>query len=82
MAIRFGYYLESVRQNFTNQRDTAARWCVTWRGTNEPGDGGTNMWSIYRSQGKTFYFVIDENRDTKDRYYMSALQKTSGTRDG
>lgn len=75
MSVRFGYYLEAIREPISKHFLTADRWCVTWRGTREPGDGGTNMWSSYRTQGKTFYFVIDESRDPGDRYYMGALQR-------
>lgn len=82
MAVRYGYYLEQIRRGFSNEFGTNSRWCVTWRGTREEGDGGTNMWSSYRTQGKTFYFVIDLNKDTKDRYYMSALERYPASRDG
>jgi hypothetical protein len=65
-------------------------WCVTWRGNeaveyvsyDENGRGvgaplytqSSNMYGTYRRQGKTFYFVIDESKDTTNKYYMSALQ--------
>ena len=66
-------------------------WCVTWRGNNfseyetydENGVGvgrplfthGGNLYGSYRKEGRTFYFVIDENKDKNDQYYMSALQR-------
>jgi hypothetical protein len=44
--------------------------------------GKSNMWGNYRSQGRSFYFVIDENKDPKDRYYMSALQRVTDRASG
>jgi hypothetical protein len=66
-------------------------WCVTWRGNSfseyptydENGDGqgkplfthGGNLYGSYRREGRTFFFIIDENKSQDDRYYMGALQK-------
>ena len=63
----FGFYVEYINKVQTSRN---AYWCVTWR-----PDEGSNRWETYRSQDKTFYFVIDSNRDEKtDRFYLSALQ--------
>ena len=66
-------------------------WCVTWRGRdfseypeydeNNVGIGrpllthGGNLYGSYRREGRTFFFVIDDNRPELDKYHFSALQK-------
>jgi hypothetical protein len=78
-------YLQNVGRMVVN-----APWCVTWRGGDvkeyrEDENGkeygapifshGGNMYGSYRKgSNRTFYFVIDESKDTLDKYYMSALQ--------
>jgi hypothetical protein len=75
MSIRFGYYAEAVNKE---QGGGIQSWCVTWRG----GGMGENRWGSYRDT-RTFYFVIDENRDPKkDRYYLGALQRVTGNANG
>lgn len=78
MSIRYGYYMHTVYktamgygEDYSN-RDISP-WCVTWR----PDMNKSNMWGNYRSQGRSFYFVIDENKPPRDRYYMSALQRVT-----
>jgi hemin uptake protein HemP len=75
MSIRYGYYYHTVFKNAIGRPDASDReispWCVTWR----PDMGKSNMWGNYRSQGRSFYFVIDENKSVDDQYYMSALQR-------
>ena len=73
-AIKFGYYAESINNNIHGSN---AVWCVTWRNQH-----GSNRWSNYRGMGRTFYFVIDESRSTSDKYYLSALQKSTNTHSG
>ena len=36
---------------------------------------GGNLYGSYRREGRTFYFVIDDNRPELDRYHFGALQK-------
>lgn len=44
------------------------RWCVTI-----PPGGGSNLYSGYRDR-RSFYFVMDKNKDESDPYFISALQ--------
>ncbi len=78
-------YLQNVGKSIVN-----APWCVTWRGSQvteyrEDENGkpygaplfshGSNMYGSYRKNShRTFYFIIDENRDVSDKYHMGALQ--------
>lgn len=75
MSVRYGYYVEQINKNIPGSNFP---WCVTWR----QDQNRTNMWGNYRSQGRSFYFVIDESKPTSDRYYLSALQRDTNTRDG
>ena len=63
MSIRYGYWYHTVYKNAQGRPDESDRnispWCVTWR----PDMGKSNMWGNYRGQGRTFYFVIDENKN-------------------
>lgn len=74
-SIKFGWYEEKLQKEV---RPGHYAWCVTWR----PNEGRTNRWGSYRSEGGTFYFIIDESRynsedrDTK-KYYLCALQVIS-----
>ena len=74
-SVKFGYYAELVNKKMrTGNPGGNVIWCVTWR---PDMDNRTNMWGTYRDE-RTFYFVIDESKDINtDRYYMSALQKTT-----
>lgn len=82
MSIRYGYYYHTLYKIATGNPEQSDRtiqpWCVTWR----PDMGKSNMWGNYRTQGRSFYFVIDENKSTTNRYYMSALQIVPNTRTG
>jgi hypothetical protein len=82
MSIRYGYYYHSLYKNALRTPNISDReispWCVTWR----PDMGKTNMWGNYRTQGRSFYFVIDENKSINDKYYVSALQRVSDTSTG
>lgn len=74
-SIKFGWYEEKLQKEV---RPGHYAWCITWR----PGEGRTNRWGSYRSEGGTFYFIIDESkfnstdRDIK-KYYLCALQVIS-----
>jgi len=75
MSIRYGYYYHTIYKQalgYSQEHpDTSiSPWCVTWR----PDMGKSNMWENYRNQRRTFYFVIDENKNITDEYFMSALQ--------
>ena len=85
-AIKYGYYQQQIRSemygyDLRKGEDIKAHWCVTGRGSS---DSWTNLWGRYRSQGKTFYFVIDESKKPEEgqrassggnsRYYLGALQ--------
>lgn len=74
-SIKFGWYEEKLQKEI---RPGHYAWCVTWR----PGEGRTNRWGSYRSEGGTFYFIIDESKfNSEDRdvrkYYLCALQVIS-----
>jgi hypothetical protein len=76
-SIRYGYYYHTIyKQALGYPQDypdtNISPWCVTWRFDDM---GKTNLWVSYRSaQKRTFYFVIDENKNITDEYFMSALQ--------
>ncbi len=85
-AIKYGYYQQQIRAemygyDLRNGDQVRAHWCVTGRGST---DSWTNLWGRYRSQGKTFYFVIDESKKPEEgqrassggnsKYYLGALQ--------
>jgi hypothetical protein len=75
MSIKYGYFVEKVNKE---QGNRTYPWCVTWR----PDQGRSNMWGNYRNE-RSFYFVIDENKDpNSDRYYLGALQKDTSVNDG
>ena len=69
-SIAFGYWQKHLKDGSGRY---GAKWCITWN-RNE-GDGN-NRWEPYRSQGRTYYFVIDENRDQTDPYFISVVQPT------
>jgi hypothetical protein len=82
MSIRYGYYYHVVYKNASGRPNVSDRdispWCVTWR----PDMGKSNMWGNYRTQGRSFYFVIDENKDVTDQYYISTIQRDPGVSSG
>lgn len=72
-SINFGYYAESINrlQYEVTGEHTNSIWCVTWRN----GRNTSNMWGSYRTQGRSFYFVMDTSRNPEtDKYFMGALQ--------
>ena len=75
ISIRYGYYYHKLYKDTMGNPNVSDReispWCVTWR----PDMGKTNMWGNYRTQGRSFYFVIDDNKPINDKYHVSALQK-------
>jgi len=90
---RMGYYYQSLhRQQYIKFRRNGrinSPWCVTWRGdvriTDDDGNylygNGTNQYGYYRrSDKKTFYFLIDDNRNylsdniDEARFHMAAIQ--------
>ena len=92
-AKRMGYYYQSLhRQQYMKFRRNGrinSPWCVTWRGdvkiTDDEGNylygNGTNQYGYYRrSDKKTFYFLIDDNRNylsddiNEARFHMAAIQ--------
>jgi hypothetical protein len=64
-SIRFGYWQDYLR--YKHQANSSNQWCITW---DRPG----NMWATYRSEGRTYYMVIDESKDENDKYFISVLQ--------
>jgi hypothetical protein len=95
-AKRMGYYYQSLhKQQYVKYRQERTAsvnspWCVTWRGgdvrvNDDEGNyiygNGTNQYGYYRrSDKKTFYFVIDDNKNylsedvEEARFHMCALQ--------
>ncbi len=91
---RMGYYYQSLHRNqyikFRRNSRINSPWCVTWRGndvkiTDDDGNylygNGTNQYGYYRKNDKrTFYFLIDDNRnylsDNADeaKHHMAAIQ--------
>jgi hypothetical protein len=74
-SMAYGYYYHTIYKkalgyNLDKSDREISPWCVTWR----PDMGKSNQWGHYRNE-RTFYFIIDENKDITDRYYMGALQK-------
>ena len=82
MSIRYGYWYHTVYKNAQGRPDESDRnispWCVTWR----PDMGKSNMWGNYRGQGRTFYFVIDENKNQTDPYFISTIQRDPSVNSG
>ena len=76
-SIRYGYYYHTIyKQAMGYPQDypdtNISPWCVTWRFDDM---GKTNQWVSYRSaQRRTFYFVIDENKDITNEYFISTIQ--------
>jgi hypothetical protein len=69
-AVKFGYFVEIINKQ---HRGANSPWCVTWR----KDQGNTNQWGTYRggTYQRSFYFVIDENKDPQtDKYFLGALQ--------
>lgn len=70
--------------------DMNSPWCITARGSgtkeyesyDENGPVGNvvfsfaygSLYSNYRNQGSTFYFIIDETKQDTNKFHMSALQ--------
>jgi hypothetical protein len=93
-AKRMGYYYQSLHREqymkFRRNGRINSPWCVTWRGsdvkiTDDEGNylygNGTNQYGYYRrSDKKTFYFLIDDNRNylsddvNEARFHMAAIQ--------
>ena len=92
-AKRMGYYYQSLhRQQYIKFRRNGrinSPWCVTWRGDVRINDdegnylygNGTNQYGYYRrSDKKTFYFLVDDNRNylsddiNEARFHMAAIQ--------
>ena len=82
-AIKWSYYYHTIYAKSMGipemERETpyykSSRffpWCVTWRPDTY---NRSNQWGTYRGQGRTFYFVIDENKSETDKYYMSTIQR-------
>jgi hypothetical protein len=75
MSIRYGYYYHKLYKDAIGNPNVPDReitpWCVTWR----PDMNKTNWWGKYRSDGRSFYFVIDDNKPKTDQYHISALQR-------
>lgn len=64
-SIKFGYWQDFMR---TKHNPTSSnQWCITW---DRPG----NMWATYRSEGRTYYMIIDESKEENDKYFISVLQ--------
>ena len=63
-SISFGYWQESMMQNSGRSGN---RWCITW-------EGSRNMWRTYRSEGRTYYFIIDETKGEDDINFLGVLQ--------
>jgi hypothetical protein len=68
-AIKYGWYEEKLMNQI---RPNHHAWCITWRRQ-------SNRWGSYRSDGGTFYFIIDESKLPSDdidvkKYYLCALQ--------
>jgi hypothetical protein len=63
-SISFGYWQESMMRNSGRSGN---RWCITW-------EGSRNMWRTYRSEGRTYYFIIDETKDESDIHFLGVLQ--------
>jgi hypothetical protein len=93
-AKRMGYYYQSLhRQQYIKFRRSGkinSPWCVTWRGSDvriNDDEGkylygnGNNLYGSYRKNDKkTFYFLIDDNRNylsdnaNEAQYHMAAIQ--------
>jgi hypothetical protein len=83
-AVRFSYYYHTIYAKQLGIPETLDDgtpyyknrnffpWCVTWRPDTY---NRSNQWGTYRQQGRTFYFVIDENKNESDKYHMAALQR-------
>ena len=68
-AVKYGWYEEKMMNEI---RPGWHSWCITWRKK-------TNRWGVYRGDGGTFYFVIDESKLNSEnidekKYYLSAIQ--------
>jgi len=64
-SIKFGYWQDMIRTKHNPQASN--QWCITW---DRPG----NMWATYRSEGRTYYMIIDESKEENDKYFISVLQ--------
>jgi hypothetical protein len=94
-SVKYGYYQQEIRNQLygydwnAQRSNITSHWCVTGRGSS---DSWTNLWGRYRSEGKTFYFVIDESKKPEEgkkysgndnsKYYLGALQKYPRGRTG
>ena len=84
-SINFGYYEQFVSDSIPYRNmPNHMQWCTTRYEIN------SNLYSSYRqTQGRTFYFVIDESKDPKvegniekSKYYLSALQPAKDSSTG
>jgi hypothetical protein len=69
VSMNYGYF-----EQFIARKQGGEQWCVTGRNSS---DSRSNLWGSYRNR-RTFYFVIDDTKDTSDKHYLGALQKTEG----
>jgi hypothetical protein len=90
-SIRMGYYYHNVnaRNNTKLNKYFNYPWCVTMRGSgaqvrkvDEEGNEtdfvynqGTNLYSSYRKNPWTFYFVIDDSKPAEHKYHMASIAK-------
>lgn len=57
-------------QNILVSQYGGNNWCIT----NLPG-GATNLYDSYRNNhGRSFYFVLNKNREENDPYYLSTIE--------
>ena len=74
-AVQFGYYLESFNREtnirYSNMDNYARTWCISVH-------SNQNLWSNYRDD-RTFYFLIDENKDERSEYRMAVIQRDTST---
>ena len=92
-AKRMGYYYQSLHRQqyikFKRGNRINSPWCVTWRGDVRINDdegnylygNGTNQYGYYRrSDKRTFYFLVDDNKNylsdnvEEARHHMAAIQ--------
>ena len=83
------YYQKTSMDAIASKGKTTYPWCVTHRSPGTAfyyiDDEGnetdrkfhhpqiTNMYSYYRGQGYTFYFLIDDSKSPLDQYYITSI---------
>lgn len=71
VSVQFGYYLEELNKQtniaYSNMDSYANTWCISVH-------SDRNLWSNYRNN-RTFYFVIDEEKDDNDENKLVAIQR-------